>query len=270
MILSQSVWRCVRGPRGNSFISTCKVLVSEFSHFPWTCYGQCTAMLQSSREWVCQSLAITEELGFCSQMEDSPGTSLPLGLRGSRTPVSPLSTHMQHAGEKKKRYLKVTFSRAFHSVSFFGLLSFCFLWMNFLHFSLPSICKEASPCTYAQSCLTLCDPTDCSLLGSSVHEIFQTGILEWVAISSSRVAHPGFKPKSLVPPNEAENRTCFESGWLSIPTPPSPPAFDPPWHHHFSKLGPLPKVLVDREPSRLFSVQRLGKKRSPSSLPLLS
>ena len=37
-----------------------------------------------------------------------------------------------------------------------------------------------------QSCLTLCDPVDCSLPGSSVHGIFHTRILEWVAISSSR------------------------------------------------------------------------------------
>ena len=38
-----------------------------------------------------------------------------------------------------------------------------------------------------QSCLTLCSPTDYSLWGSSVHGIFQTKILEWVAISFSRV-----------------------------------------------------------------------------------
>ena len=37
----------------------------------------------------------------------------------------------------------------------------------------------------AQSCPTLCDPMDCSLPGSSVHGIFQAGILEWVAISFS-------------------------------------------------------------------------------------
>ena len=37
-----------------------------------------------------------------------------------------------------------------------------------------------------QSCLTLCDPMDCSLLGSSVHGILQARILEWVAISYSR------------------------------------------------------------------------------------
>ena len=38
----------------------------------------------------------------------------------------------------------------------------------------------------AQSCLTLCDPVDCSLQGSSVHGIFQARVLEWVAISFSR------------------------------------------------------------------------------------
>ena len=38
----------------------------------------------------------------------------------------------------------------------------------------------------AHLCLTLCDPVDCSLPGSSVHGIFQARILEWVAISSPR------------------------------------------------------------------------------------
>ena len=37
-----------------------------------------------------------------------------------------------------------------------------------------------------QSCPTLWDPMDYSLSGSSVHGIFQTRILEWVAISFSR------------------------------------------------------------------------------------
>ena len=36
-----------------------------------------------------------------------------------------------------------------------------------------------------QSCLTLCDPMDCSSPGSSVHRIPQTRILEWVAITFS-------------------------------------------------------------------------------------
>ena len=37
-----------------------------------------------------------------------------------------------------------------------------------------------------QSCLTLCDPTNCSPPVSSVHEILQARILEWVAIPFSR------------------------------------------------------------------------------------
>ena len=38
----------------------------------------------------------------------------------------------------------------------------------------------------AQSCPTLFDPMDCSLLGCSVHGNFQAIILEWIAISFSR------------------------------------------------------------------------------------
>ena len=37
-----------------------------------------------------------------------------------------------------------------------------------------------------QMCLTLCDPMDCSPLGSSVHGILQARILEWIAMPSSR------------------------------------------------------------------------------------
>ena len=41
-----------------------------------------------------------------------------------------------------------------------------------------------------QSCPTLCDPMDCSPPCSSVHEILQARILEWIAISSSRGSSP--------------------------------------------------------------------------------
>ena len=50
----------------------------------------------------------------------------------------------------------------------------------------------------AQLCLTICDPMDCSLPGSSVHGIFHARVLEWVAISSSRgLPDPGIEPMSL-------------------------------------------------------------------------
>ena len=38
----------------------------------------------------------------------------------------------------------------------------------------------------AQSCLTLCDPMDCSPPGFSVHGILQARILEWIAMPFSR------------------------------------------------------------------------------------
>ena len=43
----------------------------------------------------------------------------------------------------------------------------------------------------SQLCLTLCDRTDCSPPGFSVHGILQTRILEWVSMPFSR-GHPGF------------------------------------------------------------------------------
>ena len=39
-----------------------------------------------------------------------------------------------------------------------------------------------------QSCPTLCNCLDSSLSGSSVYGVFQARILEWIAISSSRVS----------------------------------------------------------------------------------
>ena len=52
------------------------------------------------------------------------------------------------------------------------------------HFLLQ--CMEVkSESEVTQSCLTLCDPIDCSLPGSSVHGISQARVLEWVAIAFS-------------------------------------------------------------------------------------
>ena len=48
------------------------------------------------------------------------------------------------------------------------------------------VLESESESEVAQSCLTLCNPMDCSLPGSSVCGIFQARILEWVAIAFSR------------------------------------------------------------------------------------
>ena len=45
--------------------------------------------------------------------------------------------------------------------------------------------KVKSESEVAQWCPTLSDPMDCSLPGSSIHGIFQAGVLEWGAIAFS-------------------------------------------------------------------------------------
>ena len=49
----------------------------------------------------------------------------------------------------------------------------------------------------AQSCPTVCNPVDCSPLGSPVYGILWARILEWVAVSFSRdLPGPGIEPRS--------------------------------------------------------------------------
>ena len=48
--------------------------------------------------------------------------------------------------------------------------------------------KVKSESEVTQSCPTLSDPMDCSLLGSSIHGIFQARVLEWGAIAFSGCA----------------------------------------------------------------------------------
>ena len=65
-----------------------------------------------------------------------------------------------------------------HSQLSFSLsltLYFCFLLVQFL-----------CTCVPVQSCLTLCDPMDCSPPDSSVHGISQARMLEWFTMPSSR------------------------------------------------------------------------------------
>ena len=78
------------------------------------------------------------------------------------------------------------------------------------HFLLQCM-KVKSESEVTQSCLTLCDPMDCSLPGFSVHGIFQARVLEWVAIafSDSWTTYTFFYNQSAVP-NLA---SCFSPGF---------------------------------------------------------
>ena len=51
--------------------------------------------------------------------------------------------------------------------------------------------KVKSESEVTQSCLTLPDPMDCSLPGSSVYGIFQARVLEWGAIAFSEIGDGG-------------------------------------------------------------------------------
>ena len=67
---------------------------------------------------------------------------------------------------------------------------FNFLRLSFIYkmrrIALTRLKKVKVRVLVAQSCPALCDLMDFSLPGSSVHEILQARILEWVAISYSR------------------------------------------------------------------------------------
>ena len=65
--------------------------------------------------------------------------------------------------------------------------------------------KVESESEVAQSCLTLSDPMDFSLPGSSIHGIFQARVLEWGAIA--------FSPGSSV----VKNPPCNAGNVCSIP-----------------------------------------------------
>ena len=65
-----------------------------------------------------------------------------------------------------------------------------------------------------QSCLILCDPTDCNLPGSSVHGILQARIVEWVVIPGD-LPNPGIKPGS--PTLQADSLLSEPSGFLRPP-----------------------------------------------------
>ena len=63
-----------------------------------------------------------------------------------------------------------------------------------------------------QLCLTLCGHLDCSLPGSSVHEVLQARILQWVAIPFSRdLPDPGIIPAFLTSP-------AWAGGFFTIST----------------------------------------------------
>jgi len=69
-------------------------------------------------------------------------------------------------------------------------------------------------CVCTQWCPTLCNPMDYSLLGSSVHGIFQARVLQWDAISYSRGSSQ---------PRDQAHISCIGRRILLPPVPPGKP-----------------------------------------------
>ena len=85
--------------------------------------------------------------------------------------------------------------------------------------------KVKSESEVAQSCLTLLDPMDCSLPGSSAHGIFQARALEWGAIAfsirhiSGDISMAELLAQSRQPQSEGSARTHL---WIPALCPDSP------------------------------------------------
>ena len=89
-----------------------------------------------------------------------------------------------------------------------------------------------------QLCLTLCDPMDCSLPGSSIYGIFQARILEWVAISFSSAWKWKVKVKSL------SHLQLFATPWTVAYQAPPPMGFS---RQEYWSGVPLPSPMQESE-----------------------
>ena len=76
--------------------------------------------------------------------------------------------------------------------------------------------KVKSESEVAQSYLTLRDPMDCSLPGSSVHGIFQARVLEWGAIAFSDTISLGSYNLKLCPGHTSMD--CCGHFWVQLST----------------------------------------------------
>ena len=99
-------------------------------------------------------------------------------------------------------------------------------------------CERA--CSVARMCLTLCDPMNCSLPGSSVHGIFQARVVEWVRLLAKTFFwQPGGLIEQLVA-GQISISSVLSSVTMSCPTLCDPmdcstPGF--PVHHQLSELA---------------------------------
>ena len=117
----------------------------------------------------------------------------------------------------------------------------------------PCVCTK-SP----QSCLTLCDPMDCSLPGSSVHRIHQAQEC-WSGLPCplpGDLPDPGIEPMSLTSPALAGEFFAISTTWIL-------------WDIHY--FSPIYRFLVDGQmPESRSSSQGFNLKRWTVSVMICS
>ena len=76
----------------------------------------------------------------------------------------------------------------------YSYLTYSSFFTYLMSLKIKPICFPNATCLCCVCCLVtqsaLCNPTDCSPPGSSVHGLLQTRVLEWVAMPSSRGSSP--------------------------------------------------------------------------------
>ena len=112
-------------------------------------------------------------LTLCDSMDSSPPGSSVHGIPGKDTGVDCVAFSRGSSQPRDQT-----------QVSYVSCISRQVLYHEgHLRSRVGFFCRQAK---LLQSYRTLCDPTDCSLPGSSVHGILQVRILEWVAVPFSR------------------------------------------------------------------------------------
>ena len=150
------------------------VVIQSLSHVqlfatPWTaaCQASCPSLFprvssnSCSLSWRCHPTILASVVPFSSSLQFFPA------LR-----YFPMSWLFSLGGQNTETLA----SASVLAMNIQGLISF-----RIELFDLLAALSEV-----AQSCPTLCNPMNCSLPGSSIHEIFQARILEWAAISFTR------------------------------------------------------------------------------------
>ena len=83
-----------------------------------------------------------------------------------------------------------------------------------MHIYMQAMCAKS-----LQSCLTLCDPMDCSPPGSSVHGILQARTQDWVAMPSSRESSI-YKTEREREKKKKKKKTRGDNGWIQAKSSP--------------------------------------------------